>query len=83
MVRCVAIIIIVVLAIGILGTCASVGSSMYQYMSRQNFTINRAFEWAWNDFVSALQETFGKDENYNLGYFDRITAEDMHYLMKH
>jgi len=49
-----AIVMAVIIAIGILGTIIGVGTNLVRYMVNQNFSFGNAFYWSWNEFTNWL-----------------------------
>lgn len=80
--RIIAVLLIEVLAFGILMTAGSIGVRTVQYMTRQNFTIGNAVEWAWDDYVDMAKKVIGTTENNGTREI-HIVVEDVKYLLKH
>jgi len=80
--RIIAVLLIEVLAFGILMTAGGIGVRTVQYMTRQNFTIGNAVEWAWDDYANMVEKVIGTTENNGTREI-HIVVEDVKYLLKH
>lgn len=54
--KVVGIVMVVVLAVGILGTAIGVGVNVVHYMAMQNFDFGTAVSWSWDQYVEWLKE---------------------------
>ena len=52
--KVVAIVMAVIIAVGILGTIIGVGTNLVRYMVNQNFSFGNAFNWSWTEFTNWL-----------------------------
>lgn len=55
-VKVIAIVMAVVIAIGILGTVAGVGVNLVRYMANQGFDFGMAMRWSWDSYVEWLEK---------------------------